>query len=402
MKRLMLLGGSAYLIPVIEEAHAMGIYVITVDYLPDNIAHKYSDHYCNISVIDRQEILKAARDLNVDGILPFANDPGVMTAAYVAEQLNLPFPCSYRTAEILQDKAKFQTFLEEHSFNSRKYVLYEKGSDFSKLDLSFLEYPVMVKPVDSSGSKGVLMASSYDRLYETVNESIRYSLTGKVIVEQFIDLDNYQASSDIFVVDGRIVYDVYDDQLFGENQSCAFVPIGHVIPSTNKNLKEFTKELQRLFDLLEVGTGLFNVEIRRDSKGRVFIMEVSPRGGGNHMAFLQQMATDNDIVKSEVLRSVGCPFDIKSKIAQYKGLLWMSYVIHSYDTGVFKTLMVDETLKNNIKRIILNIGVNDTFYSFDGANKSIGTAILCFETNQYSKCLLGELRKKLMIKYALP
>ena len=84
-KKLMLLGGLRYLIPVIEAAHKLGIYVITCDYLPDNIAHKYSDEYCNISILDKDAVLNAARRFQIDGIMSFAVDPGVVTAAYVAD-----------------------------------------------------------------------------------------------------------------------------------------------------------------------------------------------------------------------------------------------------------------------------------------------------------------------------
>ena len=74
MKKLMVLGGSRYALPVIEAAHRLGIYVITCDYLPDNIAHKYSDEYCNVSIIDQEKTLDAARKLNIDGIMSFACD----------------------------------------------------------------------------------------------------------------------------------------------------------------------------------------------------------------------------------------------------------------------------------------------------------------------------------------
>ena len=72
MKKLLLLGGAQYLLPVIEEAHKLGLYVITCDYLPDNIAHKHSDEYRNVSIIDKDAVLSTARELGIDGIMSFA------------------------------------------------------------------------------------------------------------------------------------------------------------------------------------------------------------------------------------------------------------------------------------------------------------------------------------------
>ena len=75
--------------------------MITCDYLPDNIAHKYSDEYCNVSIIDKEKTLAAAQKLNIDGIMSFACDYGVVTAAYVAEQMGLPNVGPYESVYIL-------------------------------------------------------------------------------------------------------------------------------------------------------------------------------------------------------------------------------------------------------------------------------------------------------------
>ena len=77
-KKIMLLGGLRYLKPVIDAAHKQGYYVITADYLPNNIAHKWSDEYCNVSIIDKEAVLKEAQRLQIDGIMSFACDPGVV------------------------------------------------------------------------------------------------------------------------------------------------------------------------------------------------------------------------------------------------------------------------------------------------------------------------------------
>ena len=152
-KKLMLLGGLRYLLPVIEEAHKLGIYVITADYLPDNIAHKYSDEYCNVSIIDKEAVLKEAQRLQIDGILSHAVDPGVTTAAYVAETMGLPFQCSYKVACILQDKSLFRQFLSENDFNCPHAKGYTNIEEALK-DVDYFSWPVIVKPVDSAGSKG--------------------------------------------------------------------------------------------------------------------------------------------------------------------------------------------------------------------------------------------------------
>ena len=155
MKKLLLLGGLRYLIPIIEAAHKLGIYVITCDYLPDNIAHKYSDEYKNVSITDKDAVLALAQKLEIDGIMSFAVDPGVLTAAYVAEKMGLPSCGSYQSVQILQNKALFRKFLADNNFN----VPQAFGTDSYKeavRGIERLKMPVIVKPVDAAGSKGVV------------------------------------------------------------------------------------------------------------------------------------------------------------------------------------------------------------------------------------------------------
>ena len=109
-KKLMLLGGIRYLLPVIKAAHEQGYYVITADYLPDNIAHKYSDEYVNVSIIDKEAVLRVAREMDIDGIMSFGVDPGVVSASYVQEEMGLPSFGPHESVVILQNKDKFRNF----------------------------------------------------------------------------------------------------------------------------------------------------------------------------------------------------------------------------------------------------------------------------------------------------
>lgn len=175
MKKLMILGGSRYAIPVIETAHKLGLYVITCDYLPSNPAHKVSDEYVNVSIIDKEATLAAAQKLKIDGIISFACDPGVVTAAYVAEKMGLPFQGPYKSVEILQDKGLFRQFLAENDFNvphAKRYT--DKNAPFG--DIDFFTWPVIVKPVDSAGSKGITMVSTPEQLPRAIEAALQCSI----------------------------------------------------------------------------------------------------------------------------------------------------------------------------------------------------------------------------------
>ncbi len=379
-KKLMLLGGLRYLLPVIEEAHKLGVHVITADYLPDNFAHKYSDEYCNVSIIDKEAVLKVAQQLEIDGILSHAVDPGVVSAAYVAEQMGLPFQCSYKTACILQDKSLFRKFLAENGFNCPHAKGYNNAEAALK-DVDYFEWPVIVKPVDSAGSKGVTKVEDPKDLPQAIEIALASSISKNFIIEDFLNLDGYQSSADIFTIDGLLVYPTYSDQLFNKDAANPYTPAIEIWPATmsEKHQLELTNELQRLFTLLGVKSGIYNVESRVCTNGKAYIMEVSPRGGGNRIAELQDMATGQNLIKNEILKALGMPMNAVTTPI-YDGV-WCNYILHSLESGILESIDIDEDFKEkHIRSIGFTKETGDRIEEFMGANQSLGTLFLQFDT----------------------
>ena len=381
-KKLMLLGGLRYLLPVIEEAHRLGVHVITADYLPDNIAHRYSDEYCNVSIVDKEAVLKAARELKIDGILSHAVDPGVTAAAYVAEKMGLPFQCSYEAACILQDKSLFRKFLAENGFNCPKAKGYTDVEDALK-DVDYFNWPVIVKPVDSAGSKGVTKVEDKADLKSAIETALSASISKNFIIEDFLDKVGAQSSADIFTVDGKLVYPAYSDQLFDKNAANPYTPAIEIWPASmeQKFQDDLTAQLQRLFTQLGVKSGIYNVECRVCSDGKAYIMEVSPRGGGNRIAELQDMATGQSLIANEIKKALGMPMD-DITAPQYDGV-WCNYILHSYEEGTLVSVEIAPAFKDKYVRDIgLIVKPGDHITSFKGANNSLGTLFLRFETRE--------------------
>ena len=180
----MILGGSRYILPIIDEAHKLGVYVITADYLPGNIGHRFSDEYVNVSIIDKEATLLEAKKRKIDGIMSFACDPGVVTAAYVADKLGLPSAGPYNSICILQNKGRFRTFLRENGFNVPMSKAY-KNTEEALNDADLFNWPVIVKPTDSAGSKGVTKVTDKNELEQAIRHALLYSHCGEFIVEDF-------------------------------------------------------------------------------------------------------------------------------------------------------------------------------------------------------------------------
>ena len=284
-KKLLILGGLRFLLPVIEAAHKLGLYVITCDYIPDNIAHKYSDEYHNVSIIDKEAVLHLAKRLNIDGIMSFAVDPGVVTAAYVADKLNLPSCGPYRSVQILQDKALFRKFLSDNRFNTPLAKSFSSAV-VKDSDLADFTFPVIVKPVDSAGSKGVTKVNNKKELKSAIKTALNHSFSGKFIIEEFIPQKGFSSDTDCFSVNGEMVFCSFSNQYFDKNAINPYTPAAYSWPSSisAENQNKLKLELQRLVRLLGLGTSIYNVEVRKGIDGNAYIMEVAPRGGGNRLA----------------------------------------------------------------------------------------------------------------------
>jgi len=375
MKKLLLLGGLRYLIPVIESAHELGYYVITCDYLPNNIAHKYSDKYFNVNITDKEAVLKLAKEQKVDGIMSFAVDPGVTTAAFVCEKLNLPSCGPYESVRILQNKALFRDFLSKNNFNVPKAKGYLKIED-AIADARFFKWPVIVKPVDSAGSKGVSKVLNVDAFEKSIKNAIFYSPTKQFIVEEFIEQSGFPSDSDSLSIHGELVFFTLSNQRFDAKAANPYTPAGFSWPSAmeSKHQEELRNEVQRLLSLLKMQTSVYNIEARVGTDNKAYIMEVSPRGGGNRLAEMVKLASGIDLISYAVKAAVGEKINQTEKPTYID--YWGEIILHSDKEGYFDRLIIDDEIKNLIYEIDLWIEKGSYIKPFTGANETIGTIII--------------------------
>ena len=388
----MILGGSRYALPVIEAAKKLGIYTITADYLPDNIAHRYSDEYVNVSIIDKEATLKAALERNIDGIMSFACDPGVVTSAYVAEQMGLPNVGPYESVCILQNKGLFRKFLKENGFTVPVAKSYKNIKD-AIADIAIFSWPVIVKPTDAAGSKGVTKVDDKKELEKSIEYALSYSHSNEFIIEDFIAQNGYSSDTDSFSVNGELKFVSFNSQRFDSNAKNPYTPAAFSWPSsmTDEHQQELKKEIQRLLKLLNMKTAIYNIESREGIDGKAYIMEVSPRGGGNRLAECLRYATGVDMITNMVKYSVGIPIEEITQKA-YDGC-WAEIILHSDEVGVFDHLWISEELAANVIEKDLWIADGAKVRAFEAANEAIGTLILKFENDKRLQDVLANQSK---------
>ena len=379
-KKLMLLGGIRYLLPVIKAAHEQGYYVITADYLPNNIAHKYSDEYVNVSIIDKEAVLNVAREKQIDGIMSFGVDPGVVAASYVQNKMGLPSFGPFESVEILQNKDKFRAFLAKNGFN----VPQAKGFDSIEAamqETDWYPWPVIVKPTDAAGSKGVTRVDKAEDLKPALEYAMRHSISGHIIVEEFIDKQGCSSDTDSMSIDGKLVFTSFCAQRFDAEATNPYTPAAYSWPSTfTKEQEEYlTSEIQRLISLLNLKTCVYNIEVRVAPNGKPYIMELTPRGGGNRLCEMLRYATGVDMITAITRAMVGDPILERIEQKPYNGH-WAEIILHADKNGVFDHLEISKELPAEIVEEDLWVEEGDKVESFEGANNAIGTLVLKFQT----------------------
>ena len=390
MKRILMLGGSLYQTFAIKEAVKMGYHVITCDYLPENPGHKFAHEYYNVSTTDREAVLELARKLNVDGIVAYASDPAAPVAAYVSEKLGL-HTSPYKSVEILSNKDLFRKYLQENGFNSPLAIGFSSYDEAVK-NKDMFSLPVMVKPVDSSGSKGINKLTSWNQLEEYVEDALKFSRSKRIIIEEFIDKQGWQISGDAFSVNGKLVFHCFGNEYYNPKGKKDFAPIGESWPfmMDPKYIDILVEDLQRLITSLGMKSTAYNVEAIVDKSGKVYILELGARSGGSLIPQITKYATGVDMVPYVIKAAVGedCS-DLM--MAPTKGC-WANYMVHSKTTGKYKDIWFAPGFKeNHLKEFVTELKPGDEVHEFRDALDALGEMILKFDNTDQMLTMLANM-----------
>lgn len=377
MRKILLLGGSTQQIPAIEYAKSIGLITILCDFIPDNPGQHYADKFYCISTTDKDAILHVAETEGVEGIVSYASDPAAPTAAYVSEKLGLPTN-PYKSVRILSHKDQFRKFLKENGFNCPRADSFTT-TEAALSSLSKFNFPIMIKPNDSSGSKGVNRANELVDCEKYIELAFENSRQKMIIIEEFIVQDHpYMIAGDCFVEDGEVVFWGFLNS-HREKTGNPFVPVGTSYPITlsPSRLERVKEALERLFRLLDIQFGAFNIEVMIDQNEDLYIVEIGPRNGGNMIPDLLYMATGIDTIAATVDHAMGLKYAFSKPVTDVKFLA--TRILHTLKKGILQDIEFDDVIQKKIFKTVLYKAHGDAIDSFDGSNKALGIIFLKFE-----------------------
>lgn len=400
--KLLMLGGADIQISAIVKAKELGYHVITCDYLPDNPGHKFSDEYHNVSTTDKEAVLQLSQRLGINGISAYASDPAAITAAYVSEKMKIPGN-PFKSVELLSDKYTFRGV--QKKLNIAHPAFYEVNNAAEVIAAAKQHrHGIILKPVDTSGSKGVYRISPHmpetkepGFIQNVLEEGMGYSRMKRVIAEEYIVRKGFLMSGDFIIEQGEIIFMCFGDVHFNTRIN-GIVPRSISLPASNTAafFEQVKKNLQAIVTSLNIVTGVFNADVIEDEQGRAVIIDIGARNGGNMFNDIIHYHSGVNLIDLSMKQCVGQHVQVK-----YNGEIhgyFAHNVLHTEKDGLFKGVAFSKEIEPLIIYRNINKKPGEPVHRFINSSFRIGLILLKFESFEQMHKILGHIHEHVRVE----
>ena len=354
MKTIMILGGGDNQLPLIHSAKELGYDVIVCDSRAYVSGIALADKYIAVNTSDYESVLNAAKDNNIDGIIT-NSEPVIPIMTNVANVLGLR--CNPLVGiDTLMSKSLFRNLQKRLGlYCPSHYVISDKEELFSQIKK--LNYPIIIKPCECSGSRGAKKISTFDRLLieSTYDECVQYSRNGQVTIEEFVEMYSLTTiEGEVFLYNDQIIW----EGLFSTTRAsfAPMVPMTYSIPLilSEERMELIRSSLKKVFHATGMNFGEFNIEGYFTKKGDFFIVEINVRQGGHRLPDFVFENTNIDMTKLLVSLSVNDETywnELKNIKRLYQSAV--RHVVFSPISGIFDNLEIDNRIKDYVVRSIV-------------------------------------------------
>lgn len=332
-KKALVLGGTTDHIRLIEILKEKGFYVILMDYLDDPPAKKIADIFLQISILDKDMVLQYAKLHGITNVFVTSIDQALLTAAYVSQQLNLPFHIDFEAAFMLTNKTLMKKLMFENGIPTSNYKIFKSLEEINEEKLSF---PAVMKPVDANSSKGVIKVNNKSEIIENFSESMKFSTVKEIIVEEFIE--GKELSIDAFINDGNVTICMITENVKSTINADKFTITESVynIELENNVSTQVKQIVELIFKAINIKNGPLLVQaLYNENTDEIKVIEFSSRLGGGSKYFYINQIKNFDIIRQFVNITLGESIEIGNltptvNYAKFKYLYTEPCVIHKY------------------------------------------------------------------------
>ncbi len=378
MKRILFLGAAHFQIPPIEYARQAGYYVLTCDARPDSPGHCLAHESHNVSTVDHRGVMELATSRAVDGLVACGSDVSALTAAVVASALELPGAAT-EAVEILTRKSLFRQFLSRTGLQQQRYGVFCRD-DIGAAAAFAKDFgaAAVIKPVDSSGSKGVSVVHSAADIDSALAYAYSESRSGEVIIEEYVPKSGTQVCGDGYMEKSKLAFIELGDGHFHDKDGL-LAPFAETFPSTHSkaSLDLLARKVETILAAVGYDKGPFNLDAIITRGGEPFIIEIGPRSGGNFIPAAIRRQTGVDLVAAAVEGCLDRAFVLDTTRVR-SDRVFASYMLHSRSGGTYRAMHVDPALCPNIVETNLYLKQGARVPPFRTARDVIGNLILSF------------------------
>lgn len=255
-KRLLVLGGTIATYDVVKTAQKMGAYVIVADYFENGITKDIADETALVSTNDISGLAKLIKTKNVDGVFTGASEFNIQNMINLCTYINLPVYATLEQWNICSDKSRFKEMCRANGVP----VVPEYRVPEGEVTWRDIEYPLIVKPVDSFSGHGISICNDKRELTIGIEKAKYWSKSGKVILEKFMQGSNVEVY--YLVQNGNPMLIAAADRYTNKEQNGSPVPVAFYHPSKwiNIYLEKVDPAVRRMFENLQIKNGVFFME----------------------------------------------------------------------------------------------------------------------------------------------
>lgn len=302
MKKLLVLGASEFQIPLLKQAKRMGVHTCVIDINPNASGICFADEYKECSLKDHALAIEIAKAYNPDGVTVGMCDVAVRTCAMICEALNLP-GLSVEVAENATDKFKMIEVFRANHVPHPEYIYFAKG-EYTREKMT-LPLPIIVKPIDMAGSRGINLVTTEEELKMAVEDSISLGDKGDIIVEEY--MTGPEVSVEIFVENSEpYVMQITDKLTSGAPH---FMELGHSQPSSlSESIKMSIAQVAcKAVKALGLNNCVAHAEIIVTKEGPKMVEIGARMGGDGIQQQLIQLSTGINLPEAVIKLAMGDP-----------------------------------------------------------------------------------------------
>lgn len=300
-KKMLLLGGGHAEIPLIQAAQSLGWYVITTGNDRKGLGHPYADKNVFVNYSDKDAMLELAKNEGVQAVCSGCNDFALLSTVYVCEKLGLPGHDSYATSLEIHHKDKYRALATRLGIPTPRAFVVRSVADFEAATTQ-LTFPIIVKPVDLTGGKGIHRAATADEARVAYKDACSRTRQDHIVVEEFVQGSNHGFSA--MLVKGKVAFAFSDNEQYYINK---YMVSGANSPSTSsgKTLAMLREYSERITQELHLVDGILHIQYIERADGTPVIIEICRRPPGDLYIKFVKYATGIDYPKFIVMAETG-------------------------------------------------------------------------------------------------